>query len=366
MRRTHLSLPLLAILAAFLSLSETRMHAAEIGFAEEFALSPNRDETLKQLIPGTEDYYFYTCVHLQNTAQFDKVDDVLKKWIQAFGENSRVQEIQNRQALLAFEKNPKKTFDFLAWRLGLQFNHQRHIPGQKPNFSTALDPKQISAEVFKTNARNRHGDLGGFEDSALDQLVLDPTYSGDNADGNLRRHLLQRLKRPDYENLTKIIFSDLRFKNSGGFGSLSIHKLLLLNQLDDLAKQMPELLNNQNFINVYISRLQPNPDIDWKHDEKENLAHLERLWAFVSTLAPAYNSLKAHVLFERLSYDQKQGVYDKDRFMQYLKIPRAVHYMLQKYLDRPDLRNARAQMGQNYAETLLPVVNNDEPWSVIT
>jgi len=34
------------------------------------------------------------------------------------------------------------------------------------------------------------------------------------------------------------------------------------------------------------------------------------------------------VLFERLSFDLKHGTYDKDRFMEYLKLPRAVHYML--------------------------------------
>jgi hypothetical protein len=96
-------------LLVFVFATEIRMYASEIGFAEDFALSTNRDETLKQLIPGTDDYYYYNCVHLQNTAQFDKIDDLLKKWIQKFGENTRVVEIQNRQALLTFEKNPKKT-----------------------------------------------------------------------------------------------------------------------------------------------------------------------------------------------------------------------------------------------------------------
>ena len=119
------------VLVAFLSLMEIRMYASEVGFAEDFALSTNRDETLKQLIPGTDDYYYYNCVHLQNTAQFAKVDDLLKKWIQQYGENGRVQEIQNRQALLAFGNDPKKTFDFVSWRLGLQFNHQRHTENQR-------------------------------------------------------------------------------------------------------------------------------------------------------------------------------------------------------------------------------------------
>jgi len=210
MRRTHL----VPLLIAFLSLMEIRMYASEIGFAEEFALSPNRDETLKQLIPGTDDYYYYTCVHLQNTLQFDSVDAVLKKWIQAHGENAHVQEIQNRQSLLAFEKNPKKTFDFIAWRLGLQFNHQRHIPGQKPNFPIRLDPKTLAIDALTANALNQHGDLSGFEDSALDMLIASPAFSGENVDGNRRRQLLQRLKRPDYEGLAKFVVSDLRFQTA--------------------------------------------------------------------------------------------------------------------------------------------------------
>ncbi|MEI6235857.1 MAG: hypothetical protein WCT04_22610 [Planctomycetota bacterium] len=357
MRRTLL---VSLVLVAFLSLMEIRMFASEVGFAEDFALSTNRDETLKQLIPGTDDYYYYNCVHLQNTTQFAKVDDLLKKWIQQYGENGRVQEIQNRQALLAFGNDPKKTFDFVSWRLGLQFNHQRHIPGQKPNYPTRLDPTTFAPATLKTNALNRHGDLSGFEDSALDMLMAAPEFTGDTADVNRRRQLLQRLKRPDYEGLAKVVVADLKAPNSSGFGSLGIHRALLLSQLDECAKLMPDLLNQQNFISVYMSRLQPNPDIDWKHDDKEHLAHLERLWAFASKLQPAFNSLKAHILFERLAFDQKQGTYDKDRFLEYVKLPRAVHYAQQKYLERPELRNVRAQIGQNFPDTLLPVVGNDE------
>jgi len=33
------------------------MGAGEIGFVEEFALAKDRAESLKKLIPGTDDYY---------------------------------------------------------------------------------------------------------------------------------------------------------------------------------------------------------------------------------------------------------------------------------------------------------------------
>jgi len=35
----------------------------EIGFVEDFSLSSDRETALGQLIPGTEDYYYYHCKH---------------------------------------------------------------------------------------------------------------------------------------------------------------------------------------------------------------------------------------------------------------------------------------------------------------
>ena len=45
--------------------------AGEIEFVETFALAPDRDAALKQLIPGTEDYYYWNALHLLNTEQFE-------------------------------------------------------------------------------------------------------------------------------------------------------------------------------------------------------------------------------------------------------------------------------------------------------
>ena len=41
--------------------------AKELGFVEDFALASDRDAVLKKLVPGTDDYYYYYCVHAQNT-----------------------------------------------------------------------------------------------------------------------------------------------------------------------------------------------------------------------------------------------------------------------------------------------------------
>src|ERR1051325_9765845 len=99
--------------------------AGEIGFIEDFALAPDRTVPLKQLIPGTEDYYYYHCLHYQNTEQWEKVDETLKAWIDRYKYTPRVIEIENRQALLTYPKNLPRALDLIRQRLNLQFNHQK-------------------------------------------------------------------------------------------------------------------------------------------------------------------------------------------------------------------------------------------------
>ena len=47
---------------------------APIGFAEQWALSTDREKVLGQLIPGTRDYYYYHCRHQQDTGAFEAVE----------------------------------------------------------------------------------------------------------------------------------------------------------------------------------------------------------------------------------------------------------------------------------------------------
>src|SRR5437016_7306131 len=115
----------------------------EIGFAEDFALAKDRAESLKALIPGTEDYYYYHALHYLNTEQYEKVEMVAKPWLERFGQTARLTEIQTRHALLTYEKNPQKSLDYLRTRLGLRFDHQRTVVDGPPNLPTALDQAHI-------------------------------------------------------------------------------------------------------------------------------------------------------------------------------------------------------------------------------
>ena len=129
-----------------------------------------------------------------------------------------------------------------------------------------------------------------------------------------------------------------------------------------MVKAKPALLNEQNFVYAYLTKLRPSDDVDAAHDLKVQQAHLDRLWAFASRLEPVHNSLKAHVLYQRLELDRSQGVWDADRFMAYIQFPRPCGYINPKYIARPEFEHIQADLNANYADyTFRPPIGNDEP-----
>ena len=141
--------------------------AEEIPFAERFALANHREVALRELIPGSEEYYYYHCLHLQNLQQFEKVEPLVDAWVQRHSVTPKVEEIRNRQALLTYEQSPETSLNHLRQTLNLRFDHQRrsrHAPVQLP---TELDSTQIGDEAFLNRALSRHPNLQGIEDAGL-------------------------------------------------------------------------------------------------------------------------------------------------------------------------------------------------------
>ena len=87
------------VFIVFVCLYVPNLHSGEIGFDEAFSLDGNRAAALRQLIPGTEDYYYYHCLHYQHTGDFKKLHDLLNQWIKRHRHTARVEEIRNRELL---------------------------------------------------------------------------------------------------------------------------------------------------------------------------------------------------------------------------------------------------------------------------
>ena len=148
-------------------------HAADIGYIEDFALAKDRAAALKQLIPGTEDYYYYNCLHLLNTEQFEKIAAFTKPWFERFNATARFKEIQHRYALLTYDKDPKKSLDYLKSHLGMRFDHQKETVATTTDLVSALDQKLIARATLKAQTFGRSDHLNNFEDAALDWVAAE-------------------------------------------------------------------------------------------------------------------------------------------------------------------------------------------------
>ncbi len=324
-----------------------------IGFLEDFALAPDRGVVLEQLVPGTSEYYFFHCLERQHARDLDAVDDLLTTWIQRHGRGGRVDEIENRQALLRADKQPGSTYEFLRKRFGLTFNHQRQVPGDEAPLPSRLDPTLISHETLTRRAFDRYGDsLRGFADSMLPGLA-----TRNLTDGQLRE-LLSRLSHPILRGLPSLVVRELATRESKGFGALKIHQHLLQEQLDECAHLRPSLLNEQAFVTAYLARLAPSADVNWSEDVAEREAYLERLQSFVGRLTPVHNGLKAHVLGHRLRHDMALGSMDRGRFLAWLALPRTSSWTNPEHRRRH--RNEEVIQGSGQHATTLGEGGDDE------
>jgi hypothetical protein len=332
--------------------------AQEIGYLETFGLAGDREAALKELVPGTDDYFYYRALQAQNTGQRERFQEVIDRWVRE--RNGRVlegaRELLNRQALLDYDKDPQKTLKYLRQQLDLHFDHARKTGERRSEAPTKFDNSLIGAEaLLKRALAQEKGNLERIENAGLELAAGQPMT------GDQRRNLLARLERPDLPPLVDLILADLKYRDSRGFGSLEIHKRLTLAQMDELLRKEPGLRNQAAFCNAYLAKLAPENEVELETDPAALGAYLERVWEFVQTLEPVHNSLKAHVLYYRLRHDQKQGVYNHDRFLEYVKLPRNVPYLREEVRRQLPRGDYMAQLDQGFGLVSLRPVGNEEP-----
>ncbi len=346
-------------LALFITLLINVSHAQEIGFIERFALAENRAEVLEELIPGTEDYYYFHALHYQNTGEQTTFNNTLRQWHKRFENSPRRQVLENRQALIGYEEDPQATLAYLKKALGVEFNHQRDRKQTDPNLPTTLDPALVSLASIVKKALLDERMLGEVGSAGIDWLMLN--WKTLDLSVPQKRAILSKLQRPDYPDLVEAIAEDLGRRESKGFGEHSTHIFLTLSQLKELGEKRASLLGEEAYVLTVLSKMHPNAEIDMERNPLEHAAYLERAWDFVSGLGGGFHSLKANVLYQLLKLDESRGDYNSERFLAYLKLPRPVAYINVKYRDRLELWRHPVDLNfECSAATGLAPIQNDE------
>ena len=344
-----------AILFGIFAGPASKVSGQDLPFVEKFAIADDRTAVLEQLIPGTQDYYFFHCLHYQNTQQLDKVTELLEPWIKRYGTSARVLQIQNRQALLSYDNDPKESLEYIKNKLNLQFAHQKEVQVADQNLPSKLNQNLFDVEKLITDNLLQSSNTDRFEDAALPLI-------GDRTQTHTRlTSLLSRVQWPDFPNLVDLLAEELAHKSTRGFGNIPIHNNLTLEQMDQLQTKVRELKNDTRFVNVYLKKLRPSNDADWEHDLELQAEHLAQVWNYVDKLDPAHNSLKACVRYHQLLTDQKLGQYDREKFLSYLQLPRNVAYGSVLFLKRlKENRTLQVDFNSNFQAVPLVPIGSDE------
>lgn len=321
---------------------------------EKFTFLDQADKALEQLVPNTEDYYYYHCLDAMRREDNGKFEKLLKAWVESKGKTERVKQIALRHILSEFDGHFDDSVAALIEAYSISFHHQKEREGVEALYKTVIDETVFSDERLFKRALSRNYSLSGFKDEALNRLY-DQELTVEQT-----RELLKRTQYPDHPRLVEAIVKELGDKKSGGFGSIEIHKKLTTEQLVKLMEEKPDLKNTSTFIETVIRRLWPSPDSPWKKDRSERRAYLNELWNFVRSLGTAFNSLKLHVLYHQLKLDLAVNKPNKERFIEYLKIPRSTTYMKSTYIHSDEHRYHHANVQQQYLNvTQLERVGDD-------
>ncbi len=323
----------------------------EIGFIEKFATAEDRRSVLKELIPGTEEFYYYHCLHYQNEKQLNQSQAVLDEWKTRFGENATVVQMQARQYLLAYDGAPDPTITFLRDRLQVQLEHAPPSRDRAAALASAIPADRLSPDKLLEAAIARDRSFSQVQTHALPKLV------GREMAPDQLRAWLKRLDRADFARLVKRIAEELALKDSPGFGWAPVHNLLTRDQLNELLILKPNLLQQEPFIRAYVARLAPADGTNMD-DPKQERSYIEELVKFARTLPPSQNSFKAMVIGNLLRLNLREGNFDRALFLEYLALPRQAFYYLPAAL-----QNARVAIADlNYTmqpQIILPPVGDD-------
>lgn len=332
----------------------------EVGFLEKFALASDRAVALEALVPGSPQYYYFHALHAQNTGDAPRFAQILEEWTKrAPHEPSERRSLLHRQALLDFSKNPGNTFAYLRQTLGVNFPHSREVPGAQPSVPEKINEGLLSVEMFEKEALSRTNNLSDIPDYALESWIARHATLSDTQ----RTALLDRLDFSETAALVDLVAWDLKREGARPFGSRRIHFQLLSRQLDDLEKKLPELSRDAAFVRARLRHLLPSAESDVDFDGAAREAWLEAVWKQVSTLPPSFNSLKANVLHRRLESDRLKGVYDRQRFLEYLRLPKRTAYARAQSWPPAEMQAGECRLDSTFGEELgdMRAIGSDEP-----
>ena len=334
--------------------------AKPISWMERYALSDDREQMLTELIPGSDDYYFYHCLYYQTTGQLERSEAILRDWLAEHKgrETPTIRAMTDRQRLLDYDTSPQRTVDYLVRRLGIKLNHAPPVTKNTRRFPSVFDDSLLGVDRLVKEAVQRNDKLKPHGMRYLAERFR----QGKNAGFRINlRDLLGRVDGAYLDHLDELVIKELleRRENERSFGDLQAHQYLTLKELRQVAKSFPNVADDEKFVAAMLQRLRPNADSDASREREVRSAYLARVENYLQTLPPSYASMQASAAYRLMEVNLASGIFDRDLFERYLKIPRVSPIV---HRDWGRGVNVRANLNQDFMGlAMLPAVGNEEP-----
>lgn len=330
-----------------------------IGWMERFALADDRQGILEELIPGSEEYFFFHCLHYQTSGQLELAEATIRDWLVLHKgrETDSITAMIDRQRLLTYGDSPQQTIDHLIRRLNIKLDHAPPATRNERRHPSRFDSKRIDIDRLVKDALRRNDALKPVGQQYLAGLYLTNQTSGIKP---TLGEFLNRIDGPYIDRLDELVAREIagRPARERRFGDLKAHQLLTMDELRSVAKSVPVIADDENFVHAILHRMRPNADGDPSQQLDVRIDYLTRVEEYVQSLPPSYNSMKASAAFRLMETNLSRGFFDNDLFLRYLKLPRQSPIVHEKWGGR----HARANLGDDFMSVaLLPAIGNEEP-----
>ncbi|KAF9427668.1 hypothetical protein BGZ94_004440 [Podila epigama] len=347
---------------------------------EEYALNPAvRTELVKNTSPGTEEYYLLNLkLHLQqlqdaNTtvteAAIDKVTALLNaaRESRVVSDASVLDQFANQLAVLAFDAKPelllkelnfdKETYTSLTSAGAAAEDDFEDLGLEDPSeaLPSGLDQKLVSSEalVQKLVEDLKQNAYTTVPQAVWPRLLAQPAMESillsHWTPSELRNHFssmqtaisarsLEIINKADTIQVDRLIVKViLRLHGAGQLNfvdNLEQFRYLTNEQLQEIQKSQSEFIHNEAFVGLLEQRIVPEP-----FAESEDVAYkawLEKMLQFVEKLSPKFNYHKLSVYLLSLEEDLTNGVWDANKFLKFIAIPRNHSHYSRKALEKVD------------------------------
>jgi len=326
-------------------------------FLEKYALSQNREEEINShLVQGTDIWYFYTILNLLNNGvkeNDEKIQSLLSSLKQHNGSDpSIIAALETRYKFLSFDcKNEAERANIFKWireKMKLNYSSSPDLPYHESTTVTKY-PSKLDASHLEPFTPAREFDE--YSTLAYGRLSKERSLTEQE-----RTSILHGLSILDLESLMDLVLVDFQPNSTRDFGFYSVHSNLTLAQLDKIRSFNPEVVHKTQYIEAYVNRLAPPEGVDVKTDKQARSQYLQNLWKFISALPGSANSWKLTVLFWQLNLEKENGIYDLNKFLEYLSIPKESQNINSEWVSQVD-KSVKAKLHQRVG--LLDEPEND-------